>query len=158
MNLKELKKYLEDECYNLRGIYIENNLHIRPGYGPEGFVIGEENGVFKFCYSERGSTDVIASFDTEEELAEYALSMLNKDKWNKGHLVAWSKTEEGIIETENYLKSRNINFERNDVPCYYGKGKHAYRIFVFGKDILKIEDLDGFKEKYMKDYYKKSVY
>ncbi len=39
-----------------------------------------------------------------------------------------------------------IDFERNDIPNY-SKGKHAYRIFVFGRDVLLLE---AFKMKYMR--------
>ena len=40
----------------------------------------------------------------------------------------------------------NIVFERNDIPNYRA-GKRVYRIFVFGRDIQKLEE---FKKKYFK--------
>ena len=54
----------------------------------------------------------------------------------------WSEAE--IQQAEAELKNYNIRFERNDVPNYL-QGKNVYRIFVFGKDYLKLTE---FAEKY----------
>ena len=43
----------------------------------------------------------------------------------------------------------NISFERNDVPNY-SQGKNAYRIFVFGKDYLKLAE-------FTKKYYRSRI-
>ena len=59
-------------------------------------------------------------------------------------MVAWVWSEAETQQAEEELKNYNISFERNDVPNY-SKGKNAYRIFVFGKDYLKLAE---FTKKY----------
>lgn len=138
--LIELEKYLEEECYSF------DDLTIGKHRAQEGIIIEENNGPYNFAYSERGRTNIKESFSTEKELVDYALATLEKNKWNKAHLVAWGWTEDAIKQAEQELRDRNILFERNDIPNY-SRGMTAYRIFVFGKDILLLE---SFKKRYMK--------
>lgn len=141
--LLELEKYLEDNCYSFTEITIGKH------YAPEGYLIEEENGKYNFCDTQRGVKSLIKSFSTEKELVEYTLSELEKNRWYKAHLVAWLFDEEEIKKAEQYLSDNHIVFERNDIPNY-SQGNPVYRIYVFGKDVLLLED---FKYKYYKIYY-----
>lgn len=139
--LKELKEYLADECYNkiIIGKYpVDDSL-----------IIWQERDQYFFGYCERGSISVIKEFDTEKELVVYALGELKNDIWLKAHLAAWTWNEKDIKAAEHELKHMYISFKRNDIPNFDTKHKRAYRIFVFGKDILKLSD---FKKKYFKRY------
>ena len=138
-SIEELEKYLEDECYSFAGINIGKH------HAHEGIVIEKNGDTYEFGYSERGNKRILKSFSSEQELVGYALEKLQADKWNKAHLVArvWSEAE--IQQAEAELKNYNIRFERNDVPNYL-QGKNVYRIFVFGKDYLKLTE---FAEKYL---------
>ena len=49
-----------------------------------------------------------------------------------------------VGQAERELEDRGIPFRRNDVPNY-NAGRRAYRIYVFGRDIL---DLKDFRQKY----------
>lgn len=138
--ISELEKYLEDECFSFREISIGRH------HAPEGIVIEKLYNTYVFGHSERGKLDIIQSFSTEKDLVDYALKALNEDEWNKAHLVAWVWNESEIKNAEKELKNKNINFKRNDIPNY-SQGKRAYRIFVFGRDILA---LDAFKLRYFK--------
>lgn len=138
--LVELEKYLEDECYSFHELTIGSH------YAPEGIIMEENNGKYYFGYSERGKTNIIKSFSTEKELVDYSLASLEKNKWNKAHLVACIWSEGAIKKAEQELRDKNIQFERNDIPNY-SRGMTLYRIFVFGKDILLLE---SFKKQYIK--------
>lgn len=139
--IDELEQYLHDECYNF------NFLTIGRHHAPEGIVIEKQENRFIFAYSERGKKTILKSFELEKELVKYALKELQRDKWCRGHLAAWTWNEKDIAEAEKELKILNIPFERNDISNYT-EGKRVYRIFVFGKDILK---LAAFQKKYCKD-------
>lgn len=135
--LKELKKYLKDECCDkvIIGKYpVDNSL-----------IIWQEGDRYFSGYSERGNISIIKEFDTEKELVAYALGKLENDIWLKTHLAAWAWSEKDIKAAEHELKRMHIPFKRNDIPNFDIKHGKAYRIFVFGKDILK---LSGFKKKY----------
>lgn len=142
-SIEELEKYLEDECYSFAEISIGKH------YAHEGIVIKKNGDAYEFGYSERGNKGIIKSFSSEQELVEYALEKLLADKWNKAHLVAWVWSEAEIQQAEQELKNYNISFERNDVPNY-SQGKNAYRIFVFGKDYLKLAE-------FTKKYYRSRI-
>lgn len=140
-SIEELEKYLEDECYSFVEITIGKH------YAPEGIVIEKNGNMYDFCYSERGKKNVIKSFSKEQDLVEYAFKKLSANKWNKAHLVAWVWSEEEIQQAEQELRKNNIIFERNDIPNY-GRGQTAYRIFAFGRDVLKLSS-------FIKKYYRK---
>lgn len=138
--LEELEAWLEEHCYNF------DFLSIGRHYGQEGEIFKYEDGSYVHSYSERGSQRVIERFATEKELVSYAYELLLKDKWSKAHIIAFVYDEKEIRKAESQLNERGIAFERNDIPNYR-KGVTAYRIFVFGRDILKCDDL---KKDYMK--------
>lgn len=137
-SIEELEKYLEDECYSFAEITIGRH------YAHEGIIIEKNGMVYEFGYSQRGKKIIIKSFSKEEELVEYALEKLSADKWNKAHLVAWVWSEADVQQAEQELRNNNISFERNDIPNY-SQGRSAYRIFVFGRDVLKLAE---FTKKY----------
>lgn len=137
--IQELESYLEDNCYSFLGLSIGKH------HAYEGFVIEENNGKYNFSYSERGNKCVLESFSTEYELVQYALARLSEDEWARAHIVASTFKEKTIIKAEKQLDKINIHYKRNDI-LNYNAGKTMYRIFVFGKDILK---LTNFKKKYL---------
>lgn len=103
--------------------------------------------LYNFITSERGNKEILKSFMSEKELVDFTLEVLKKNRWYKAHLVAWVRNDSEIKSAEKELKEMNIDFERNDIPNY-SKGKRAYRIFVFGRDVLLLET---FKMKYMRE-------
>lgn len=140
--IEELCQYLEEECYSFSQITIGNH------FTPEGLIIEKNGDSYEFSYSERGNKRVIESFQSEKELVEYALGQLKADEWNRAHFVAWVWNEEEILQAERELKEEGISFRRNDIPCFDGK-RTAYRICVYGRDVLKTEEL---KNKYWKRF------
>ena len=138
--IDELERYLEENCYSFQ------ELSIGKHHSSEGNIIEKDSGRYNFAYSERGNKSVLKSFDNEKELVQYALLVIKRDKWANAHLVAWVYDEVEIHKAEDELNDMKILYERNDIQNYK-KGVTAYRIFVFGKDILKLE---GFKERFFK--------
>ena len=138
--IDELEKYLEENCYSFRALSIGKHR------APEGIIIENAAGEYQFAYSERGNRRVIKSFSAEKDLVSYALKKLSEDEWCRAHMVAWVWDEAEIKEAEKELENRNIYFKRNDIPNY-SDGKRAYRIFVFGRDVL---SLDVFKKRFFR--------
>lgn len=136
--IAQLERYLEEECYSFLFLTIGSHR------APEGIFIEASGDSFVYGFSERGRREVLRSFATEKELAAYALEDLQRDPWNRGHLAAWVWSEAEILAAEEELRQRGIPFRRNDVPNYR-PGRRAYRIFVFGRDVLRLGD---FPKKY----------
>lgn len=138
--IDELEKYLEENCYSFQ------ELSIGKHHASEGIIIEKVADKYNFGYSERGSQEIIKSFSTEKDLVAYALKELNSDEWFRAHLVAWAWDVAEIQKAEKELNNMNILFKRNDIPNY-SAGKCAYRIFVFGRDVLV---LDEFKRRFFR--------
>ena len=136
--IKELEVYLEENGYSFQELTIGNH------HAHQGYIVEQEKGSYNFSCSERGHKIVLKSFEKEEDLVKYALDTINKSEWAKAHLLACVFDESEILEIERILRGRNVEYRRNDIPNYK-EGKRAYRVFVFGNDILKLKDI---KEKY----------
>lgn len=105
-----------------------------------------KNCALGYCLfsSERGHETLLKAFQSEEELVRYTLAELDRDPWCKAHIVAFTFDQKQIQEAESELKCMRIRYKRNDIP--YRAGQTAYRIFVYGRDILRLEQ---FKQQYM---------
>ena len=136
--IQELERYLEENCYNFDSITIGRH------YAYEGLVV--KNCALGYCLfsSERGHETLLKAFQSEEELVRYTLAELDRDPWSKAHIVAFTLDQKQIQKAESELKWMRIRYKRNDIP--YRVGQTAYRIFVFGRDILRLEQ---FKQQYM---------
>ncbi len=135
--LKELEKYLKDECYN-KAIISKHPVE-------DSAIIWQEGERYFFGYCERGRIHILKEFGTEKELVVYALGKLESDIWAKAHLVAWTWNEKDIEAAERELERMHICFRRNDIPNFDREHGRAYRIFVFGRDVLRLSD---FKKKF----------
>ena len=137
-SFEKLQAYLKEECFSPFALMIGKS------NGYEGYVVWQSGSDFCFGYSERGETRVLETFASEKEVIAYALKTVENDRWSKAHMVAflWDETE--VLQAEEELQAMNISYERNDSPHNRG---NAYRIFVFGKDVLKLSD---FKSRYIK--------
>lgn len=137
--IQELEQYLEENCYNFDGITIGRH------YAYEGLVV--KNCALGYCLfsSERGHETLLKAFQSEEELVRYTLAELDRDPWCKAHIVAFTFDQQQIQKAESELKWMRIRYKRNDIPNFH-VGQTAYRIFVYGRDILRLEQ---FKQQYM---------
>lgn len=138
--IQELEQYLEENCYNFDSITIGRH------YAYEGYVV--KSCALGYCLfsSERGRETLLKAFPTEEELVAYTLAKLDRNPWYKAHMVAFTLDQKQIKRAEFKLKLMGIRYKRNDIPGYRS-GQTAYRIFVYGRDILRLEE---FKRQYMR--------
>ena len=138
--IQELERYLEENCYNFDCITIGRH------YDYEGLVV--KSCALGYCLfsSERGHETLLKAFPTEEELVAFTLAELDRDPWCKAHIVAFTLDQGQIKRAGFKLKLMGIRYKRNDI-LGYRSGQTAYRIFVYGRDILRLE---GFKRQYMR--------
>ena len=138
--IQKLERYLEENCYNFDCITIGRH------YAYEGLVV--KSCALGYCLfsSERGHETLLKAFPTEEELVAYTLAKLDRNPWYKAHMVAFTLDQKQIQKAGFKLKLMGIRYKRNDIPGYRS-GQTAYRIFVYGRDILRLEE---FKRQYMR--------
>jgi hypothetical protein len=136
--IEELELWLEENCYNFNEIIIGKH------HAPEGYIIKVDNGKYLCCYSERGNKNIVKSFSSEKKLVDYAYHMFKENKWSRSHLLAISFNIDKIKDIEKQLGNLGVEYERNDSPNHRN-GSTAYRNFVFGMDIKKVEHMKIFE-------------
>jgi hypothetical protein len=138
MTLKELENMLIAERYNSQSYCIGSGW---PRLG-DGFAVDKGKTKFEFFYVERGHKSPMKEFDTEEEAADFAYEFLSNEKWTRSHNVGFYSSKEEAERRMSVLREAGIEYF-NDVIPYGGPNDPRYRIFVFGKDIDRVKELDG---------------
>jgi hypothetical protein len=135
MNLRELEKWMESECFNTNTF----TTGIKPapfeGFGLE----RREDGSFIWYFTERGRIDVIRVFSDETEACLFALEEMKNSKTAKTHLVGFFEREELQKALRREVAERGIEFLADKIP--FEKDSDRYRVFVFGCDHREVKDL-----------------
>ncbi len=131
---KELRQWMIQECYNFNQYSIGGNI-IDEGYG-----IDKLGLLYTWYYTERGNRENFKYFDSEEEIVEYAFDRIKNDKWAKTHCVGFTTNQEESNTLKTELTKRRVEYMEDRIP-YYGEHNPVYRVFVFGCNYLKTEDL-----------------
>ncbi|MFP3593205.1 hypothetical protein [Chryseobacterium sp. SIMBA_038] len=133
----ELEKWMIENCHNF-GEYSINGNHIWEGFGIE------KNGNFYHWYfTERGKREILEIFKTEKEIVEYAYKHISSNKWSTSHCIGFLFNEDESKELKNILQEMRIEYYQDKIPYSSGEKQTAYRTFVFGCDIKKVNDLKG---------------
>lgn len=137
--IDDLVEFMEKEYYSF------DSFSIGKYRAKEGLFLEWDGKNYIYGYSERGNREIEKTFSREEEAVQYVMKQISEGKVSNDHLVAWTWTKEEIEQAEKELQERFIPFKRNDIPCFDIKGRTAYRIFVYGKNV---KYLDDFQKKY----------
>lgn len=136
----ELEKWMIDNCYNFNEYSINGN-HIWEGFGIE-----KKSDLFYWYFSERGRREILKIFGTEKEIIEYAYNHIKSNKTSKSHCIGFLFDKNKSDELKQILDEMNIKFEQDQVPYFKDEKQIAYRTFVFGCDIEKVDYL---RKKYL---------
>jgi hypothetical protein len=79
-------------------------------------------------------------FKTEEAIIQFVFNVISNDKWAASHCIGFLFEKEKNEELKNKLKAIDIEFHSDEIPDY-GIENPAYRVFVCGCDINKVEYL-----------------
>ena len=136
MNPKELEQRLLDAGCN------PNNFAIAgAGQRPvdNAWVLYEEDDEWRIGYTERGRVDepIFRSRDADEAAEAFYAKLTAEQHW---HCVGFFKREAAAKELSRHLKRLGVKPVRNDIPAYSGPADPRFRVFVIGKDILKVRE------------------
>jgi len=133
-----LAQWMKTNCFNFNSYSIDGNaIH-------EGFGIDKSGFLYIWYYTERGERQNLNYFQTEEEIVKFAYNKITTDKWSNNHCIGFTRDKSKSIELIELLKERDIQFMNDEIP-YYGIEQPVFRVFVFGCDHKKTNDL---KNKY----------
>ena len=136
--LEELRKYLKKHCYQPSGF------HVGSGWSgcADSHCIEKTYSGFEIFYVERGQRyETIELHEEEAAACQAFIRILDKDDWSRGHCVAWSPSLDEIDRIAKRMEARGVRVKRNDIPNYSGADDPRYRIFVFGRDKLTVDDM-----------------
>ncbi|WP_345949305.1 hypothetical protein ABDD95_20890 [Mucilaginibacter sp. PAMB04274] len=132
--IDELLKWLRSNCY--ADNYAVGGIMIDEGYG-----LDDNGSVYSWYYTERGQRQDLKSFPDEKAAVAYAFNVIRADRYANRHMIGFvaSTDERDHLRTE--LASRNINYFDDVILYSNDPPQNRYRVFVFGCDILKVNDL-----------------
>jgi hypothetical protein len=137
MNMQELSDYLRRECYQ-PGFY-----HVGSDWESCGdtFCIDRVGDRFEVFYVERGQRGAaIRSCDTEAAACEAFLAVLDGERFACAHCVGIFTAQSEADTLAQQLASATIKFHRDAIP-YGGPLDKRHRIFVFGRDKIRFDEL-----------------
>jgi hypothetical protein len=129
----ELENWMKSNCYNFNSYSINGN------FIWEGFGIERNGPLFHWYYTERGEKNILETFRTEQEIIAFVYNQLKTDKWAKTHCIGFGFDKTETEQLANILNEMNIEYFQDQIPYY--PDKPAYRTFILGCDILKVENL-----------------
>lgn len=142
MNLNQLSTHLKEECYE-PGVY-----HIGPGWDvcADTFCIEKISRQFEVFYVERGQRgEAIYRSESEAEACDAFLALLERERFSRAHCVGFFETKPEADKFTERLVSAGINVHRDAVP-YNSSTDLRYRVFVLGRDKLRVQEIIGHKE------------
>jgi len=135
MNAVELKQRLLDEGCS------PYNFSIGPG-GSDVYCLGQQEGVWRVFYTERGKDDApIFESTSEVEACDFYFDYITK-KIRHDHRVGFFISEQQAIDLDLYLAQNGIRSHCDKIP-YGGWSDPRHRVFVVGKDIFKAQEVLG---------------
>jgi hypothetical protein len=139
MNTDELAQRLDEEGFNPHFYCIGAGWR-RLG---NGFALDQVGDSYEWFYVERGQKgQVERAFTSEEEACRFAYEALSKDKWARSHMVGMFRSESEAADLARALSLEGIRSETDRIP-YGGPNDPRFRVFVYGRDVLKVKDSAG---------------
>lgn len=132
--IEQLRQWMEARCYS--------DIHYAIGdrFVHEGYGLRQSGNGYIWYYTERGSQDILKTFEAEKDAVAYAMQVIENDSFASSHLVGLVKTQAEEEALLHELAVRNIGFWKDSIP-YGGPGDRRTRVFVRGCDVLKVGDL-----------------
>ncbi|QIK54830.1 hypothetical protein G7051_10935 [Dysgonomonas sp. HDW5B] len=131
---KELYNWMKENHCNFDSYSINGN-SIYEGFGIE--IIG---GLYTWFYTEKGIKNQVKTFQTEQEIIEYAYTQIKSDKWAWTHCIEFTRNKYKSDKLCHILTDMEIEYFQDEIP-YYGKDSPVYRVFVLACDIKKTKFL-----------------
>jgi len=137
MNLQELSAHLQRECYQ------PSVFHVGSGWGACGdtYCIERVGGQFEVFHVERGQRgEAIHRVESESAACEAFLAVLDRERFSRAHCVGFFTTKSEADTLAERLGSTSITVHRDAIP-YGSSTDMRYRVFVFGRDKLRAEEI-----------------
>lgn len=137
MHMRELSEFLLQECYQ------PNVYHIGPGWESCGdtFCIDRVGIHFEVFYVERGQRgNVIRRCETEVAACAAFLEIIDREPFSRAHCIGFFTVQPEADALAQRLISAGIKVHR-DAISYSSSTDMRYRVFVFGRDKLRAQEL-----------------
>ncbi|SDE33791.1 hypothetical protein SAMN04487996_104387 [Dyadobacter soli] len=132
--IEQLRQWMETHCYSDHHYAIGERI-VHEGYG-----LRQSGGMYIWYYTERGSKDILKTFEVEKDAVAYAMQIIENDRFASSHLIGLVQNQAEEEALLHELATRNIDFWKDSIP-YGGPNDRRTRVFVRGCDVLKVADL-----------------
>ncbi|QWX84340.1 hypothetical protein H0I23_01410 [Cellulophaga sp. HaHaR_3_176] len=133
--INDLVNFMNDKCYQKFTLTSDGTeLQLNNGFG-----LKCTKETFEIGYNERGNKQSIEKFKTETEAVVAFYKRIKSNKLLRRHCIGVLKSKESFTELTAILKSNHIRFEQDSI--LYAENDTRYRVFVFGCDVKRIDDL-----------------
>lgn len=132
--IDQLRQWMETHCCS------DHHYAIGDRFVHEGYGLRQSGSGYIWYYTERGSEDILKTFEIEKEAVAYAKQVIENDRFASSHLVAVVKNQAEEEALLHELTIRNIDFWKDSIP-YDGSDDRRTRVFVRGCGVLKVGDL-----------------
>jgi hypothetical protein len=132
--IEQLRQWMEAHCYN------DHHYALGDRFVHEGYGLRKSGDGYIWYYTERGSQDILKTFEAEKDAVAYAMQIIANDTFASGHLVGLLRNQAEEEALLHELEVRNIGSWKDSIP-YGGPDDRRTRVFVRGCDVLKVRDL-----------------
>ena len=136
--MAELAEYLRSECYQ------QSCYHIGTGWSHCGdtHCLEKTTSGYEAFYVERGQRSTTFFIEVDETVVcGKFLELLDRDPWSRAHCIAFTAQLQDAERIEHELSAVGVRSVRNDIPAHQGPGDSRFRLFVFGRDLLKVQQM-----------------
>jgi len=140
MNVQELLIHLQHECYQPK-VY-----HVGPNWSAcdDTYCLERIDGQFEVFYVERGKRgETIHRCENESAACDAFLAILDRERFSRAHCVGFFSTKTAADDFSERLVSAGITVHRDVIP-YSNSTDLRYRVFVFGRDKIRAQDVIGY--------------
>lgn len=137
MNLQELSAYLQNECYQ------PTAYHVSTGWSNCGdaYCIDKIGSQYEVFYVERGERkQTFHCGDSESAACDAFLSFLDRERFSRAHCVGIFIEQSEADVLVKRLALAGIQVHRDVIP-YSSSIDMRYRVFVFGRDKIRAQEM-----------------
>jgi len=137
----ELERWMKSERYSFAGYNIGDHFNPDPPDGCRG--IGSDGSRLIWYRAEKGKARVLGAYDTEQALVAAIFPQIRDDREGRAHLVCRTQDRARAEAECARLRAAGVLYEFRDTDGGAASPGPLYQVFVYGRDIDRVQGLPG---------------
>jgi hypothetical protein len=136
-NVEELKNWMAEQCLNEFCFAVIDIPKMFQGY-----ALDKKDENYRWFHTDHMGETVLKSSTNEKEVVNFAYDQMVQEKTARLHLIGFHWDREIIDLLIDELSLRNIEYEIDTIE-HNEKREFHIRVFIDGRDIKKVKDLEN---------------